>query len=106
MTRGNKQEEGHQHGHRRGEAAKLLDFVGVAPVVEHPDTEEKRASGDAVIQHLVDRALNRDGVERKNAEYDETQVAHGRVSHEAFQIGLYGGHKRAVDDADNGEDGD
>src|SRR5690348_7981016 len=85
------QEEGHQHGHRRGQAAELLDFESVAAVVEHANAEKKRAGGDSVIEHLVDRALNRDGIERENAEDHKAEVADRGVGHEALQIRLHGG---------------
>ncbi len=57
------QKERHQHRHGIGEAAKLRDFVRVPAVVEHADPKEQRAGGDAVVEHLVDGALNRDGAE-------------------------------------------
>ena len=83
-----------------------LDFVRVAAVVEHADRQEERAGGNAVIEHLVDRALNRNGAERENAEDDEAQVADRGVSDQALQVGLHHGDQRAVDDADDRENGD
>ena len=71
-----------------------------------PTPKEERAGGNAVIEHLVDRALNRDGVEGEDAEDHEAQVADRSVGDEALQIGLHGGYERAVDDADNRENGD
>ncbi len=100
------QEEGHQYGHRCRKTAVLLDFVRVAAVVKHADGEEERARGDAVVEHLVDRALNCRRVEGKDSEDDEAEVAHRGVRHEALQVGLHGGDERAVDDADNRERAD
>ena len=100
------QEEGHQHGHGRRQAAEFLDFVRVAAVVEHAHAEEERAGGDAVVEHLVNGALNRNGGEGKNSEHDEAQVADGGVGDQALEIGLNGGDQRAVNDADDGQNGD
>ena len=34
------------------EALELGDLAGVAALVDHPDEEEQRAGGDAVVDHL------------------------------------------------------
>ena len=71
-----------------------------------PTRKEERAGGDAVVEHLIDRALNRRGVEGENSEDDEAEVADRGIGHEALQVGLHRGDERAVDDADDRENGD
>src|SRR5215831_557786 len=75
-------------------------------IVKHADKEEERAGGDAVGEHLENSALHADGTEGKDAEDHEAQVADGRVSHELLQVRLNERDQGAVDDADDGENGD
>src|ERR1700704_3226210 len=78
--------ESREHGHRRGEAAEFLNQVSMAAVVEHPDAQEQRAGRDAVAQHLVNSALDRDGMKREDPENDESEMADGGVGAQAFQV--------------------
>ena len=80
--------------------------MGVAAVIEHANAEEERAGRDAVAEHLEYSTLDRNRIEREDSEYDEAEVAYGCVSDQALQIGLHHGDQRAVNDADNREDGD
>ena len=66
-----------------------------------PTPKEERAGRNAVVEHLVDRALDRGGIEREDSEDDEAQVADRRIGHQAFQIGLHGRDECGVDDADD-----
>src|SRR5262245_62638012 len=75
-----KKEEGRETRHGRGKTAVLGDFERMPTVVEHPDEEKERSGGDAVREHLIDRALHTDGVEREDAENNKAQVADGRIS--------------------------
>ena len=61
------------------------------------------AGADAVVQHLVDRALHALHVQRADAEHDEAEVADARVGHQLLHVGLHHRHQRAVDDADDGQ---
>ncbi len=45
------------HGRGRRDAAVIGDFERMAALVQEADQHEERAGGDAVIQHLVDRAV-------------------------------------------------
>ena len=51
-------EERRVHRHGRGQSAVLGDVVGVPPLVDHAQQHEQRAGGDAVVQHLVHRAVH------------------------------------------------
>ena len=75
-------------------------------IVEHADEQKERAGRDSVRQHLVDGTLHGNGIERKDAEYDEAEVAHRRVGDKLFQVWLHQRYKRAIDDADDGQRGD
>src|SRR6185437_7190858 len=79
------------------------DVESVAALVDDAGQHEKRAGGDAVVQHLVDRAVHAQLGEAEDAEHYEAQVADGRVGDQLFQVGLHHGDKRAIDDADNGQ---
>src|SRR5579883_907599 len=99
-------EEGGKLRHGRTEAAVLADFEGMAAIVKHTDEEEKRAGGDAVGEHLINRALHGNRMEGEDAEDDESQVADGGVGDEFFQVRLHKRDERAIDDADDGQNGD
>ena len=85
------------------EPAELGDQARVAAVREHADDHEERAGADAVVQHLVDRALQPSS--REQAEHDEPEVADARVRDQLLHVGLDHRDERAVDDADHGEHG-
>ena len=70
-------------------------------LVEQADEDEQRTGRDAMIQHLVNRAIETQLREAEDAENDEAQVAHRRIRHQLLHIGLHHGHERAIDDADN-----
>ena len=55
------------------QAAELRDQPRVPAVGQHADDEEEPAGADAVIQHLVDRALHALHVHRADAEHDEAR---------------------------------
>ena len=44
------------HRHLLRQAAVVRDHARVAPLVDDADEEEERAGGDAVVDHLEDRA--------------------------------------------------
>ena len=83
--------------------AELGNLARVAPHVEHPDQQKQSAGGNAVIEHLVNRAVDALGVERENSEHHETQVTNRRIGNQALEIGLHHRDQRAVDDPDHGE---
>ena len=78
----------------------LGDLAGVAALVDHPDEEEQRAGGHAVVDHLHHRAGDRLRGERERAEHDEAEVGDRRVGDEPLEVLLHRGDDRAVDDAD------
>ena len=57
-------------------------------------------------EHLVDGALHADGAEREDAEYDEAEVTDAGIGDKFFEIGLNESDECAVNNADDGEDGD
>ena len=54
---GGDQEGGGEPRRDRGHTAVVGDFERVTPLIQDADEEEERAGGDAVIEHLVDRAI-------------------------------------------------
>ena len=46
-------------------------------VIEESDQKEKCAGRDAMVEHLIDGALNRNRSERENSEHYEPQMAQG-----------------------------
>src|SRR5713101_4540355 len=101
-----KEEEGGELGHGRGEAAIFGNLEGVAAIVEHADEQEERTGGNAVGEHLENCALHGDVLKGEDAEDYKTEVADAGVGDELFEIGLDESDERAVDDADDGERGD
>ena len=71
------------------------------PVGQHADDEEQAAGADAVIQHLVHRALHALPVQRGDPEHDEAEMAHARIRDELLHVGLHHRNQSAVDDAHN-----
>ena len=82
-------------------AAIIRDLQRMPALVQKPDQHEQCARRDAVVQHLVNRPVKADLRKREDPEHDESQMAHRRVSHQLFHIGLYHRHQRAINDADN-----
>ena len=79
------------------------DFERMTPLVQVTNQHEQRTGGDAVVQHLVYRAVQALLGERKDAENDKSQMADGGVSYQLLHIGLHHCDQRAVDDADDGK---
>ena len=96
-------EHGGEDRRRLLEALEGGDLPGVAAVVDHPDEEEERAGGDAVVHHLQHAALDALRGEGEGAEHDEAEVGDRRVGDEALQVLLHGGDDGAVEDADHAE---
>ena len=88
------------------QAAELGDQPRVPPIRQHADDEEEAAGADAVVQHLVDRALHALRVHRGDAEHDEAEVADARVGDQLLHVRLHHRDQRAVDDADHREHGE
>ena len=76
------------------------------PIRQHADDEEEPAGADAVVQHLIDGALHALRVHRGDAEHDEPEMADARIRDELLHVGLHHRDQRAVDDADDREDGE
>ena len=72
--RGQDQEEREQR-ESVPEPAKFAHLAGVISLVEHPDAGEESPGGDPVVDHLDDRPLDPDRVEREQSEDDETHMA-------------------------------
>ena len=98
----------HNREIRRGrrDAAVGGDFERMTPLIQIADQHEQRAGGDAVIQHLIHRAVEPLLREGKNAEHDESQVAHRGIRHQLLHVGLHQGDQRSVNDAGDGEPDD
>ena len=75
----------------------------MAALVNHADDQEQRAGGKAVIDHLQKPALQALMRQCKNAEHHKSQMAHGRIRDELFEIGLHSGNPCAINDADERE---
>ena len=93
-------------GIRRARPGQLVDVARVEAVVDHPDHEEHRPGRDAVVDHVEDRALDADLVEREQPEHAEAQVGDGAVGDELLDVLLHPGDQRAVDDADDAQHAD
>ena len=95
-----------QPRHHLLQAAELADQPRVPAVRQHADDEEEPAGADAVVEHLVDRALHALHVHRGDAEHDEAEMAHARVGDQLLHVRLHHRHQRAVDDADDRQHGE
>ena len=84
----------------------MLDFVGVAAVVDHAEQKEESAGGDAVSQHLEDGAVHAGAGEAVDAQHHEAEVADRGVGDQLLHVGLDEGDQRSVDDADDGQGDD
>ena len=73
----------------------------MAPLVKQPHEHEQGARGNAVAQHLVDRAIQAHLCKREDPQDDKAEVAHRRVRHQLLHVGLHHGHQRAVNDPDD-----
>ena len=89
--------------HRARESAEISDHARMASLINHPDDEKERARRNAVIEHLIKRALHPLFGEREQSEHDESHVTDRRIGHEPLHVGLHHRDERAVDDADDGE---
>ena len=58
-----------------------------------------------MIQHLKRGALQSLGCEGKNPQDDQSHMADGGICHKLFQVRLHHGYQRAIDDADDCENG-
>src|SRR5438552_18323452 len=69
----------HEYGgkprRRSGNTAVRRNLQRVTSLVQEPDQNEERARRDAVIQHLIDRAIEPVLSEGENPKNDETEVA-------------------------------
>src|SRR5450759_1175481 len=97
------QEHGDQPRRDGLQAAELGDLPRVPAVGQHADDEEQAAGADAVIQHLINRALHPLHVQRADAQHDEAHVADARVGHQLLQVRLDHRHEGAVDNPDDGQ---
>ena len=90
-------------GRGRGDAAKVGDLERMAALVKEADQDEERAGGDAMVQHLVDRAVEALLREGEDSEHDKSKVAHRRIRHQLLHVGLHHRDQRAINDADDGQ---
>ncbi len=74
------------------------------PLVHHPDQQEERARGEAVVHHLQDAAGHRLRGEGEDPQHHEAQVGDRRVGHQPLDVGLDQGAHRSVDDPDHRQD--
>ena len=58
---GEKGEKGHVPGHVFADTGSNAQLTAVGPLVDHADAEEEGTGGDAVVDHLHDRALQPPG---------------------------------------------
>ncbi len=97
---GGEDEHDGEPGDRLRETAELLELLGVAAVIEHPDEQEEGAGRETVVDHLEQGALPGDLVEGEEAEHDESEVGDRGVGDQLLHVDLGPGDQRAVDDAD------
>ena len=102
---GERGDQEHDRQIRRGRrhAAVGRDFERMAALIQIADQHEQRAGRDAVIQHLIHRAVEPLLRERKDSEHHESQVAHRGIRHQLLHVGLHHRDQRSVDDAGDGE---
>src|SRR5579859_1135789 len=101
-----KQKESRDDRQRSGKAPVFANQVRVPAVIEHSDKHEKSARGYSVVQHLIQGALNRRGIERKKPEHHKSKVADRGVGNQALEVCLHHGHEGAVNNSDDGQNGD
>src|ERR1019366_3679640 len=85
----------------------VVEVARVRAVINHAAHHgEQQPGDDAVREHLQHRAIEADGVERREAEQHEAHVAHAGIADDEFEILLHQRHARAIHDAGDGETGD
>ena len=94
-------EQGRQAGHALGQAAVGGNLVGSVTFVHEAKQEQKRADGDALVQGLVDRAVQARNREAKDAQNAKAERADGGKRHQPLHILLHQRHQRAVKNADH-----
>src|SRR6185503_5406910 len=65
-------------GHRRRQSAEFANLARVPAFIDETDEQEERSGGNAVVEHLVKRALHALLGERKKSKHNETHVANRR----------------------------
>src|ERR1022692_1544874 len=69
----------HEHGSElrrgRGHTAVSINFERMPPFIEETDHDEKGAGGDAVVQHLVNRAIESLLGETEDSKHHESKMA-------------------------------
>ncbi len=78
----------------------------MAAFIDHTNEQKQRAGGQAMTDHLINRALHALHVEGEQTEHDKTQVADRRIGHKLFDVALHHRNQRAVDDSDHGQGDD
>ena len=61
-------------GHRCRQPAKVADQARVPAFVDEADKQKQRAGRDAVIEHLIERALHAQFSKREETEHDKAHV--------------------------------
>ena len=70
-----KQQKPTQYRHAFPQAAHRLEVARVQPLLQHPGDEKQSAGGQAVVNHLKNRALVAGRVAHRHAEDHKTEVA-------------------------------
>ena len=78
-------------------------LVGAVALVEQAHEHEERGAGEALVEDLVDAAVEAGDGEGEDAEDDDADVAEGGVGGEPLEVVLHQREQGAVDDADGAE---
>ncbi len=99
--KGHHQKEEGQHRRPLRQAAEVGDLAGVVALVDHADQGEQSAGREPVIDHLQRAPLGAQGVQGKDAQHAEAQVADAGVGDQPLHVVLNQRHQGPVDDADH-----
>ncbi len=75
----------------------------MAALVEKAYQDEQSAGRDAVVEHLVHRAVEALLRKGEDAQHDKPEMADRRIRHQLFHVGLNHRDQRAIDDSDDRE---
>ena len=97
---GDEEHNGKPRGHSCHTAI-VRDFQRVAAFIEEADQQEECTGRNAVVQHLIDGAIETHLREGENAQHHKAKVADRGIRHQLFHIGLDHGNQRTVNNTDN-----
>ena len=80
-------------------AAVLAHVVGAVALVEQAEQHEEGCASEALVQNLIDAAVQARNGEGEDAQSDEAELAQRGVGGELLQVVLHQRQQPAVDDA-------